>query len=238
MMASHGVRRNLNVWTGTTTGLVLNYLNAPLSGNTWTDASGNGRDGTIYTIGTGSKTYSSTNNGGLTLGPSSTINAAMLSSTYNVNAPFSIEVVANITASTFWATLFGAENYNGSLGWFAYWQSSSVMYVGSTSRTNMYSVTANTGSIRQFVVTIDTTPSAKLYINGVLQTPSSSSYGLAPSPATGGLNFGSRHPNAGTANVPNDCATGTYYQMRAYNIALDQSQVTANYNAVKATYGI
>lgn len=228
-----------NVWTGTTTGLQLNYLNAPSSGSTWTDASGSGNNGTVYTAGTGAATYTTNNNGGLTLGPSNITNMAMVANTsYNLSVPFSIEVIANITATSFWATLFGNENYNAGSGWFAYWSGSGFLTIGSPSRTNGYAVTANTGTIRQFIITVDGTPSLNLYINGVLQSPSTSGYTVAPGTSTSGLNFGSRHPNAGNTGTPNDCATGTYYQMRAYNIALNQSQVTANYNAVKTTYGI
>jgi hypothetical protein len=157
---------------------------------------------------------------------------------YNLSVPFSIEVIANITANSFWATLFGNEVYNSGTGWFAYWGGSGSLTIGSPSRTNIYSVSASTGNIRQFIITVDATPSAKLYINGTLQNAISTGYTVAPSAAASGLNFASRHPNAGNAGTPNDCAPGTYYQMRAYNIALSQAQVTANYNAVKTTYGI
>lgn len=229
-----------NLWTGTTTGLQINYLNAPVRGaTTWTDVSGNGRNGTLYTIGTGSGTYTSSNNGGQTLGPSNNTNAAMIANnSYNLSVPFSIEVVADISASSFWATLWGNENYNAGSGWFAYWINSTTMNIGGTSRYNQYGVTASTGSVRQFIVTVDATPTLNLYINGVLQTATTTGYTVAPSTSTSGMNFGSRHPNAGTSSTPNDCANGTYYQMRAYNIALNQTQVTANYNAIKTTYGI
>jgi large repetitive protein len=230
-----------SVWTGTTTGLQLNYLNAPGSGNTWTDASGNGRNGTVQYIGSGTKTYTASNGGGLVLGPTNNINAAMISSTYNLTVPFTVEVIVNTAPQTgaYWASLFGNDSYFSSLGWFAYWSNASTLAIGSTSRMNLYNtVPSSTGAVRQFIVTVDGTPSAQLYVNGTLQTPISTGYGLAPSPASNGLNFGSRHPNAGTSNTPTDCMPGTYYQMRAYNIALNQSQVTANYNAVKTTYGI
>lgn len=222
-------------WTGTTTGLQLNYLNAPISGNTWIDASGNNRNGTVYKIGTGSAPYTSAKGGGLTFGPSVNTNASMLTTSYNLSAPFTIEIVANLNSSSFWATLFGNEVFNSSLGWFAYWGGSTTLQIGSTSRTNSYSVSANTGSTRHFVIVIDNTPSATLYINGSLINPTSTAYSLAPSVASNGLNFGSRHPNDGSSNVPTDSATGTYYQMRVYNIALNSTQVTNNYNAVKSS---
>lgn len=228
----------VNTWTGTTTGLQLNLLNAPAAGTTWTDASGNGNNGTVRTSGSGSATYTIVNNGGLTLGSSNLTNMAMVSTGYNLSSAFTVEVVANITASGFWASLFGNDNYNSGTGYFGYWGSSTTFNLGSSSRTNSYTVTANAGVIRQFTMVYDNTPSVKLYINGTLQTATSTGYSLAPTASTTGLNFGSRHPNDGTANTPNDCATGTYYQMRVYNIALSQSQVTDNYNAIKSTYGI
>lgn len=230
---------NLNTWTGTTTGLQINYLNAPNSGTTWLDASGNGRDGTIYKVGTGTSTYSSGNNGGIITGPSNNTNTSMVANTsYNLSVPFTVEVIANIAASSFWCSLFGNEYYSSNLGWFGYWNSSTTLLIGSPGQLNSYNVTTNTGTIRQFIVTVDATPNLNLYINGTLQTPSSTGYTSAPSVASSGLNFGSRHPNTGDIGTPTDCANGTYYQMRAYDIALSQSQVTNNYDAVKSTYGI
>lgn len=228
-----------NSWTGTTTGLQINYLNAPSSGTTWTDESGNGRNGTVYTTGAGASTYTTNRNGGLNFGPANITNMAMLANTsYNLSVPFTIEVIANIVAPQYWATLWGNENYNSGTGWFAYWTGSTSLTIGSPSRANIYTVNATSGGIKQYTVTVDATPSLNLYINGTLQTPISTGYTVAPSASTTGLNFGSRHPNAGNTGTPNDCAPGTYYQMRAYNIALNQSQVTANYDAVKTTYGI
>lgn len=232
---------NPNTWTGTTTGLQLNLLNAPLSGTTWVDATGNGNNGTVRKLGTGTATYTSSKNGGLTFANDINTNTAMVSTGYNLTVPFTIEVIANITALSQWATLWGNENYNSGTGWFAYWSNSAAFYISSasTTRANLYSgITCNLGSIRQFICVVDNTPSASFYINGTLQSPAAAGYTIAPSAASNGLNFGSRHPNAGTSNTPNDCAIGTYYQMRAYNIALNQSQVTANYNAVKTLYGI
>lgn len=222
-------------WTGTTTGLQLNLMNAPASGTTWTDLTGNGNVGTVRTIGSGTATYSSSTGGGLTVGSSINANAAMVSTAYNPTVPFTIEMVTNVTSTSFWTSLFGAESYTAGNGWLAYWGGATSFTAGSTSRINSYTLTANTGSTRHFVITVDATPSLKLYVNGVLQTPNSTGYNLTPTVANTGINFGSRHPNAGTTNTPNDCITGTHYQMRVYNIALNQTQVTANYAAVKSS---
>ena len=229
---------NPNVWTGTTTGLQLNLLNAPLTGTTWRDESGNGNNGTVLTAGTGSSTYSSSSNGGLTFASGGSTNAAMITTNYNLVNGGSVEVVANFTPSTFPAYVFGNDVVNSGLGWWAYFFSSTVFKVGSVSRENLFTLTANTGSTRQFTFVFNNTPSIDFYVNSTLQSPFSSSYGLAPSPATNGIYFNSRHPADGSTNVPTETGTGTYYQMRVYSTSLNQTQVTANYNAIKTTYGI
>lgn len=237
-IASIETGRGRNEWTGTTTGLEMNLLNAPSGGSIWYDVSGKGRNGTVRTAGTGSSTYSSGSNGGLTFASGGSTNAAMISTDYNMVNGGSVEVVANFTPSTFPAYVFGNDFVNGGQGWWAYFFSSTVFKVGSVSRENLYTITGNTGSTRQFTFVFNTTPSIDFYVNGSLQSPFSSSYGLAPSPATNGINFNSRHPADGTSNVPTETGTGTYYQMRVYSTSLNQTQVTANYNAIKTTYGI
>jgi len=215
----------------------MNLLNAPSSGISWTDVSGYGNNGTIIKTGTGSATYTSAHNGGLILGPSQITNMAMIATTYNLVVPFTVEVIVNLNPSAYWSSLWGNESYTASKGYLAYWSGSSLLSIGGSAAANSYSISANTGNIRQIIVTVDATPSLKLYINGSLQTASQTLYANPGSTSTG-LNFGSRHPNAGTSSTPMDACVGTYYQMRVYNIALNQTQVTANYNAVKSTYGI
>lgn len=229
---------NNNVWTGTTTGLQMNLLNAPNTGTTWRDDSGNGNNGTVRTAGTGSSTYSSGSNGGLTFASGGSTNAAYVTTNLNMASGWTIEVVANFTPSSFPAYIFGNDFVNGGQGWWAYFYSSTIVRVGSVSRENLFTVTANTGATRQFTMVFNTTPSIDFYINGTLQSAFSTSYGLAPTPATNGIYFNGRHPNDGSTNVPTETGTGTYYQMRAYNTALTSTQVTANYNAIKTTYGI
>jgi len=237
-IASVPTGRGSNQWTGTTTGLELNLLNAPAAGTTWYDVSGYGRNGTVRTFGTGSSTYSSGSNGGLTFAAGGSTNAAMITTNYNMVNGATVEVVANFTPSTFPAYVFGNDVVNSGLGWWAYFYSSTIFKVGSVSRENLFTITANTGATRQFTFVFNTTPSIDFYINGALQSPFSSSYGLAPSPATNGIYFNSHHPADGSTNVPTDTGTGTYYQMRVYSTSLNQTQVTNNYNAIKTTYGI
>ena len=229
---------NKNAWTGYSTGLVMNLLNAPQTNGAWLDASGQRNNGTILKVGTGSATYSSGSNGGLTFASGGSTNTAMITTNLNMANGYTVEVVANFTPSTFPAYVFGNDVVNSGLGWWAYFYSSTVFKVGSVSRENLFTLTANTGATRQFTFVFNTTPSIDFYVNGTLQSATSSSYGLAPSPATNGIYFNGRHPNDGSTNVPTDTGTGTYYQMRVYNNSLNQTQVTANYNAIKTTYGI
>ena len=61
--------------------------------------------------------------------------------------------------------------------------------------------------------------------------------------ATGNFYFGARHTNTGTSytDVMNNLTSANqpvFYQMRLYNKALNTTEITQNYNAVKSTYGI
>ena len=218
--------------------MIMNLLTAPTSGSTWTDISGNGYNGTVYTTGTGSSTYTSSNGGGLTLGPSNATNMANIGTTYTLpTTNWTVEIVVDTQPTGYWAGLFGSEGYLAGTGHVAYWGAgtgSTAFTVGSPTKANLYN-TANipaTG-LKHIVVTVGSN-TLKLYVNGTLITPTTSLYNASPASTGAALQFGSRHPNAGTANTPFDATPGTYYQMRVYNAVLSQADVTTNYTASKS----
>lgn len=226
------------VWSGTTSSLVLNLWTAPTTGTTWTDASGNGYDGTLRKVGTGTATYTATNGGGITLGPSNATNMANIGTNYQLpTTNWSVEMVVDTQPTGIWAGLFGSDSYLSGYGHLALWTASTGngFTVGSINLRNVYSVTniPYTG-LKHVVVTVASN-TLKLYVNGTLITPATTGYTSSPATAGATLQFGSRHPNAGTANTPFDATPGTYYQMRVYSKALSQSEVTANYTASKVT---
>lgn len=217
------------------TNLILNLLSAPTLGGTWTDASGNGRNGTVRTVGTGSATYTSSNGGGLTLGSANNTDAAMISTGYILPVTnWSVEIVADTQPNGYWASLFGSEVFTTNLGHFMYWSGNTGVNIGKPTNYNTYNdILPTSGGPRHIVVTV-TGGVLRAYLNGTLLTPTTTGY-IAPSnTGSGTLNFGSRHPNGGTNNTPVDCMPGTYYQMRVYNKALSQAEVTQNYTASKS----
>jgi hypothetical protein len=215
--------------------LVFNLLTAPSSGSTWTEDTNNGYNGTVYKTGTGSATYTSSNGGGLTLGPSNATNMAMIGTTYTLpTTNWSVEMVVDTQPTGYWAALFGSDQYSGSLGHLAYWGSSTGnnFYAGKPGAFNIYAVSGiPAAGLKHIVVTV-AAGTLKVYKDGTLLTPTTTGYTAASSTGSA-LQFGSRHPNAGTANTPFDATPGTYYQMRVYSKALSQAEVTTNYTASK-----
>jgi hypothetical protein len=223
-----------------TSGLMMNLLTAPTtttSGTIWTDASGNGNNGTLVTGSSyGSFAYTSANGGGVTASGSVSGGAStIITTSYALTSPFTVEMWCKPTGARTWSTLWGSDVYSSDQGWWAVWESSTALQSGSvpggTSWTTSYTQTTpqhymftNTGSVYTF------------YLNGVAQSGTSYS---APSGGTSSstLWFGSRHPNAG-GSTPTDALDGTFYQMRVYNQALSSSQVTQNYSGTRGTLGV
>jgi len=205
-------------------GLVANLFNPPSLGTTWTDASGNGNNGTLN----GSPTYASANGGGYT-----TSSTSYISLPNNLSSTFTVSVACSLNPSSFWATLWGNESWIAGKGYIAYLGSSGTINFGSPSGLASISVTGiNTIHIWDFVVN---GTSYTLYKDGV-----SVSTGTFTAPSgglsTNGLYFGARHGNAGTSYT--DACPGTYYSMRVYNRALSSDEINTNFSVLRGNYGL
>ncbi len=205
-------------------GLVANLFNPPSLGTTWTDASGNGNNGTLN----GSPTYASANGGGYT-----TSSTSYISLPNNLSSTFTVSVACSLNPSSFWATLWGNESWSAGKGYIAYLGSSGTINFGSPSGLASISVTGiNTIHIWDFVVN---GTSYTLYKDGV-----SVSTGTFTAPYGGlsatGLYFGARHGNAGTSYT--DACPGTYYSMRVYNRALSADEINTNFSVLRGNYGL
>jgi len=226
-------------------GLQVFLQTAPSTGTTWTDASGNGNNATIVTTGGGTSTYASDHGGGLTLAGAA--GAVLNISGYNLptdGGTYSVEVVASVSSTNYWSSLFGNDDFTLNKGVVAYYGNSSNFYISTPTSNGVYAPVslATRQNINQYIITV-TGNTVKFYLNGVSQaltdnTGGSPGFTASSGTPTNGLMIGGRHPNAGTAGVPYDCAGGTYYLVRVYNTLLSQSDVTTNYNAIKSTYGI
>ena len=220
-------------------GLVFNLQSAPSSGTTWTDASGNGYNGTLQ----GSASYSSANGGGIKLNNSTYLGTDYISVPYNIGSTTStIEIIASFNPTSWWATLWGNEAYSSSKGYFAYMvNSTSISWGSPTSSLTSATITAS-NAIRQWIFVINGT-SKSLYLNGSQVGTTATVANPTGGYATGNFYFGARHTNLGTSytDVMNNSTSANqpvFYQMRLYNKALSGAEITQNYDAVKSTYGI
>ena len=233
-------------WTSyQSTGLKVFLQTAPSTGTTWTDTSGNGNNATIITTGNGAYAYTSNLGGGITL--TGDYGAGLNISGYNLatdGGTYSVEVVASISSTNYWSSLFGNDDFTLNKGVVAYFGNASNFYISTPTSNGVYAPVsvATRQNINQYIITV-TGNTVKFYLNGVSQaltdnTGGSPGFTASPGTPTNGLMIGGRHPNAGTAGVPYDCAGGTYYLVRVYNTLLSQTDVTTNYNTIKTTYGL
>jgi hypothetical protein len=230
---------------GVSAGLQVFLQTAPSTGTTWTDASGNGNNATIVTTGGGTYVYNSSLGGHITLVGAA--GAGLNISGYNLptdGGTYSVEVVASISSTSYWSSLFGNDDFTLNKGVVAYYGNSSNFYISTPTSNGVYAPVslATRQNINQYIITV-TGNTVKFYLNGVSQaltnnTGGSPGFTASSGTPTNGLMIGARHPNAGTAGVPYDSASGSYFLVRVYNTLLSQSDVTTNYNAIKSTYGI
>jgi hypothetical protein len=220
-----------------TSGLQFNLQTAPSSGTTWTDASGNGYHATLQ----GSASYVSNNGGGIKLNNSNFVGTDYISVPYNIASnTVTVEVIASFNPTTNWATIWGNELYNTGRGYFAYMSTSTSMVYGKPSGPAGKTITAS-NAIRQWYFVINGT-SHDVYLNNV-KVGTTDTVTTQTLFTTNNFYFGSRHNNDGTGatdKMNNSTASlqPVFYQMRVYNKALSVAEMTQNYNAVKATYGI
>ena len=221
-------------------GLKVYLQSAPSSGTTWTDTSGNGYDGTLRKSGTGNYAYNSANGGGIVTTGTTGLNGAMIDIPYNLPSTFTIEIVASISATGYWASLFGNEAYSFNKGFLAYFGSDTILAIGSPSGSfENYTLSSGAKANRNHYLITVTGSTLKFYLNGTLQTKSSGTF-AQPSGgvSTNSLQIGARHPNVGTINTINDAAHGKYFMVRVYDSVLDQTAVTTNYNEAKSAFSL
>ena len=219
-----------------TNGLVMNLLTAPSVGTIWTDVSGNNNTGSLITTAGGTFYYTASYGGGMVATGSAGSNT-LIATPYNLTSSFSVEMVLQPNALSYWSTLWANEVYNTSKGWWAYYNSNAALYAGSLSSITSYTTPTATSNTPVHLIFILSGSTFNMYKNGQLQPGSTYSAPIG-GVSNNGLNFGSRHPNNGTANTPTDSLKGVYYQMRVYNRPLTQLEVLQNYDTIKTTYGV
>lgn len=206
----------------------------PGTGTTLTDLSGNGNNGELVN----SPTYNANDFGGSLATASSGSRYIRTGTDFNLDNNFTVSVIANISSSqSYWATLWGNDNFNSSQGYWALQSNSNNLYFGKMSAT-FANNTSFSGSVqnalRVFDFTYDGT-TAIIYFNG--SAVASSNIGAPPTFTTNGIFFGGRHQNSG-AGPALDIMNAKFYQMRVFASALTAQQILTNYNTVKSKYNL
>ena len=202
----------------------MNLANAPSSGTTWSDISGNGNNATLQN----SPTYISTNGGGIR-----TSGTSYISTGYNLPSNFTVSVASSFNPTSYWSVIWANEGWTAQKGYIAYLSSANGIDFGSPPTPPTIAMNdINTIHIWDFTVNGTT---YALFKDGVLvQT------GTFTAPpgglSTNGLYFGARHTNGGTGVT--DYSPGTFYSMRVYNRALSEEEVKINFSALRSTYGL
>jgi hypothetical protein len=128
-------------------------------------------------------------------------------------------MACSLNPSSYWATVWGNENWFASKGYLAYLSSSTSLAVGSPTSTALSSISGISNiNIWDYVVS---GTSLTIYKNGTsvyTGTFSAPSGGISAT----GLYFGARHMNNGSSF--SDACPGTYYSMRVYNRALSSDE--------------
>ena len=226
--------------TTPTGGLQVYLQTAPSSGTTWTDTAGYSRSATLLKSGTGNYAYNSANGGGIVTTGSTGLNGGMIDIPYNLPSTFTIEIVASISSTNYWSSLFGNEAYTSSKGFLAYFGNDTTLAIGSPAGSfQNYTLSSGSKANRNHYLITVTGSTLNFYLNGTLQTKTSGTF-AQPSGglSTNSLQIGARHPNAGTINTVNDPAHGKYFMVRVYDIVLDQTAVTTNYNEARTAFGL
>jgi hypothetical protein len=197
----------------------------------------------VHNIGKGSTVFSLRNaikgtlNGGLSYGSDSYSGLTMsrtlgryISTNYNLESEFTIEIVYYISDFNAWSTLWGTDLWNNSQGYLATFTASTTLNIGASNAGTRYNVTTNAVKpITRYSITQGSNTST-CYINGAQAgTSTISNYRLS----NVGLFFGSRHINDGTAGSGNDIANGNIFAALVYNKALNANEILNNYNNTK-----
>ena len=241
-----------------TTGLVLhldagNASSYPGSGNTWTDLIGS-KVFTLYNNGTGAwtddpPTYNSANGGHLQFDNSKLQWARCTTSLSSINN-YTVESwwypnSTNITTSNFCviSELEGSRtNYSLGMG-----QIASNKFFNSYFRTDFQKVLStnnastyfNTGWLYMSGTYNNTTGKLNLYINGALAATEATSDEFYRSPTSSFQGMVVGAPSSfGLAQEYQNYLGGSVAIVRIYNAALTSTQITQNYNAQRARFGL
>jgi hypothetical protein len=150
---------------------------------------------------------------------------------------WTVELVCELTPSSYWAGIWGNEAYSYGKGYLAYMTGSGAIQLGTSFYTDTINLANNSVNIatRAHWVFANHSGTLSVYRNG---TKLSVTMGYIPPSdlIANNLYVGSRHDNSGTGST--DTCTGTYYFVRVRDYGLDQSGATSAYTSLQSTYSL
>jgi hypothetical protein len=145
-----------------------------------------------------------------------------------------VEIVAELFPTQFWATMWGNDSWTAGQGYAAYFNGASTLNTGSP--TGTASLNLNTiaiGDRAHWVFTFSGS-TVVVYRNGTALT--TQSFTAPTSVPFNDMYIGARHNNDGVG--PTDFCPGTYYYFKVSDTVLDGTAVTAKYDSIKGNYGL
>ena len=161
-----------------------------------------------------------------------------IDSSVSLGLSWTVETVCDLSPTTFWATMWGNEVWNSALGHLAYLSSTTYLTVGSPNGGNEYNLAQDVSVKSYWAFTHTDGGGLDVYRNGVLLTPSATSYvqppGISPDNT---LLWGARHNNDGTG-ATDTIGSGNYYWTNISPDVKSALDVATMYDAIRSTYGI
>lgn len=154
----------------------------------------------------------------------------------SLGTTWTVEFIADLFPTSFWATMWGNEVWNTGQGHIAYLTGTTSLNVGAPNASDEYTLAQDVSVKSYWAFTHADGGGIDVYRNGVLLTPNFSGYSQ-PTPASNTLLFGARHINDGTGGT--DAITnGTYYWTEITTVARDAGYIAAQYASFQGPYGI
>lgn len=204
-------------------------ISYPTTGTTWTDISGNGRNGTL----TNGPTYGTANGGNISLDGTNDF-ISIGTSNFGITRDFTISFWMNMSTKAVDIDVFN-KGYNLPYGIYIYRGSTGFMSVQGSLTSGFFalnSVTTSYTGIKNWVAVRSNT-NLFWYVNGTQDaTSSGNSSNNISFDAAKTWYFGSNSEGA------QGYFLGSVHNILIYNTALTATQVANNYNAVKSRFGL
>ena len=231
-----------------TSGLILhldagNPSSYPGSGTTWTDLSGNGNTATLY----GSPTYSSADGGSINFGTSNSTASKYalvnLNSGLRPSTTFTEAAWVKLPAGADGIRVVTAVQYGsgGTNSYALFMLGGNALYglANTTGSDNFWTPGNITLNTWQYISHIYDGTNQKLYVNGVQlgsswPTTGTQVYDLSNTKLTIGMNYDGPGYDAGI----NGNELGNLSVVQFYDRALNQLEISQNFNATKSRYGL